>query len=103
MCESTTGVTHAAEMCTGESVLDSLSLPEDIGCKTAQLLLEEVLKVCPVVCLVYSFSYWNIILLHGPFQGGCAASLNQCLVLLFMALGQRDVSKVQLGELTEYT
>ena len=57
MCESTTGVTHAAEMCTMESVLDSLSLPEDIGCKTAQLLLEEVLKVCTVVCLVYSFSY----------------------------------------------
>ena len=28
---------------------------------------------------------------------------SQVVVLLFMALGQRDVSKVQLGELTPYT
>ena len=28
---------------------------------------------------------------------------SQVIPLLFMALGQRDVSKVQLGELTPYT
>jgi RNA 3'-terminal phosphate cyclase-like protein len=79
VCESTTGVNHAVELCTSELNVDSKSLPEENGSRAAQLLLEEVLK------------------------GGCTGSVNQCLVLLFMALGQRDVSKVQLGELSEYT
>ena len=35
-------------------------------------------------------------------QGGCADSVCQVIPLLFMALGQKDVSKIQLGELTEY-
>ena len=36
-------------------------------------------------------------------QGGYVDSGSQVIPLLFMALGQRDVSKVQLGELTPYT
>lgn len=36
-------------------------------------------------------------------QGGCVDSRNQTLALLFMALGQRDVSKLLLGDLTTYT
>ena len=44
-------------------------------------------------------------LIRVPFlsQGGFIDSGSQLFPLLFMALGQRDVSKVQLGELTPYT
>ena len=36
-------------------------------------------------------------------QGGCADSCSQVIPLLFMALGQKDVSKIRLGELSSYT
>lgn len=33
-------------------------------------------------------------------RGGCVDSYSQCLVLLFMVLGPKDVSKIMLGPLT---
>ena len=53
---------------------------------------------CDPVCGVIP-TYPNT--LHS-FQGGYVDSTHQHLVLLFMALGQMDVSKVVLGPLTQY-
>ncbi|CAC5423731.1 RCL1 [Mytilus coruscus] len=36
------------------------------------------------------------------YRGGCVDSNNQALTALFMVLGQQDVSKVQIGELSPY-
>uniref|UniRef100_A0A8C2FZ69 RNA terminal phosphate cyclase-like 1 n=1 Tax=Cyprinus carpio TaxID=7962 RepID=A0A8C2FZ69_CYPCA len=54
-------------------------LPEDLGRNCAKLLLEEV------------------------YRGGCVDSTNQSLSLLYMTLGQQDVSKTLLGPLSPYT
>ncbi|XP_076115690.1 RNA 3'-terminal phosphate cyclase-like protein [Mytilus galloprovincialis] len=54
------------------------SVPEDVGINGAKLLLEEI------------------------YRGGCVDSNNQALTALFMVLGQQDVSKVQIGELSPY-
>lgn len=37
------------------------------------------------------------------FQGGCIDSANQSLALVYMTLGQQDVSKALLGHLSPYT
>lgn len=93
--ESTAGVTHAAE---NNSVRKQVSpggehgsvtsenagpahpvLPEDIGKRAALMLVEEIVK------------------------GGCTDSGSQVIPLLFMALGQQDVSKLKLGQLSPYT
>ncbi|PIK33950.1 putative RNA 3'-terminal phosphate cyclase-like protein [Apostichopus japonicus] len=37
------------------------------------------------------------------YRGGCVDSRHQGLALLFMALGQNDVSKLQTGPLSPYT
>lgn len=55
------------------------SIPEDIGTAAAHRLLQEI------------------------YLGGCTDSCSQALALLSMALGQKDVSKIILGPLTEYT
>ncbi len=55
------------------------SVAEELGEQAAYLLLEEI------------------------YRGGVVDSSNQHLVLLFMALGQKDVSKVMLGPLSPYT
>ena len=36
-------------------------------------------------------------------KGGCADNGCQIIPLLFMALGQQDVSKLKLGQLSPYT
>ncbi|CAG8546856.1 4346_t:CDS:2 [Funneliformis mosseae] len=74
VAESTTGALYSAEQAAlpGET-------PEDIGSKTAKLLLNELSK------------------------GGCVDSLNQWLTLLLMVLGPEDVSKVRVGNLTAFT
>jgi RNA 3'-terminal phosphate cyclase-like protein len=74
VAESTTGVLYSSEQAAlpGET-------PEDIGSKTAKLLLSEISK------------------------GGCVDSLNQWLILLLMALGPEDVSKIRTGKLTAFT
>lgn len=55
------------------------SVPEDLGEAVAQRLLHEI------------------------YLGGMADSASQALVILCMALGQKDVSKVVLGPLSEYS
>ncbi|XP_033737643.1 RNA 3'-terminal phosphate cyclase-like protein [Pecten maximus] len=55
------------------------TIPEDLGKETAKLLMEEI------------------------YRGGCVDSTNQSLTALFMVLGQQDVSKVQMGTLSQYT
>uniref|UniRef100_A0A673WV71 RNA 3'-terminal phosphate cyclase-like protein n=2 Tax=Salmo trutta TaxID=8032 RepID=A0A673WV71_SALTR len=54
-------------------------LPEDLGRNCAKLLLEEI------------------------YRGGCIDSANQSLALVYMTLGQQDVSKALLGHLSPYT
>ena len=56
-----------------------IKLPEDIGKEAAFRLLEEV------------------------YRGGCVDSICQPLVLLFMVLTGKDVSKIVLGPLTPYS
>lgn len=55
------------------------SVPEDVGTAAAQRLLHEI------------------------YLGGVVDSSSQALGILCMALGQKDVSKLLLGPLTEYT
>lgn len=58
---------------------EQASVPEELGEQAAYLLLEEI------------------------YRGGCVDSTNQHLVLLLMALGQKDVSKILLGPLSPFT
>eukprot|EP01133_Synstelium_polycarpum_P018950 gene18950-22677_t len=74
VAETTTGCCISAE-CMGAPG----ETPEDLGEKTANFLLEEILN------------------------GGCIDSNNQSLALLLMVLCPEDVSKVRLGRLTPYT
>lgn len=55
------------------------AVPEDVGKEAAQRLLQEI------------------------YMGGCTDSACQAIALLFMALGQKDVSKMLLGPLSSYT
>lgn len=58
---------------------DQLTVPEDLGKEVANKLLEEI------------------------FRGGCVDSTFQWMVTLFMALGQKNVSKFLTGPLSQYT
>ena len=80
MVESTTGVMLCVDACSnakgdGETAV----VPEDLGKSAAMSLLQEV------------------------YRGGCVDATHQSLVLVYMALGQMDISKVMLGALTPYT
>ncbi|RWS04778.1 RNA 3' [Dinothrombium tinctorium] len=55
-----------------------VSVPEDVAVEAVFNLFEEI------------------------YRGGCFSSNNQALACLFMALGQTDVSKIQLGPLSPY-
>ncbi|XP_055334450.1 RNA 3'-terminal phosphate cyclase-like protein [Paramacrobiotus metropolitanus] len=80
IAESTTGVRYAIDV--ASSVPGSgrpPSVPEDLGEKAADLLLEEI------------------------YRGGCVGMVNQSLALLLMALGQSDVSKVEMGSLSPFS
>lgn len=74
--ETNKGVFYSAEL-TSES--GKTELPEDLGFRAAQCLLNEI------------------------YLGGCTDSGTQAVAILFMALGQKDVSKVVLGPLSEYS
>lgn len=79
VAESTTGSIlsiQTASTPTGEGVS---VVPEDLGREAAEMLLEEI------------------------YRGGCVDSRHQSLALLYMILGQRDVSKIVTGPLTPYT
>lgn len=55
------------------------SVPEDIGKQAAQRLLQEI------------------------YLGGVTDSASQSVAIVYMALGQKNVSKVVLAPLTEYS
>ena len=78
VAETTTGSLLAAEVFTsarGDGLPDP---PEDVGQKCGRFLLQEV------------------------FRGGAVDTRNQSLVLLLMAMASDGVSRVILGELTDY-
>ncbi|XP_046842177.1 RNA 3'-terminal phosphate cyclase-like protein [Xenia sp. Carnegie-2017] len=79
VAESTKGTLLSAEGASKPADQEGAVSPEDIGRKTAMMLLEEI------------------------YRGGCVDSKHQSLPLLFMALGQRDVSKLLTGVLSSYT
>lgn len=58
---------------------EPVSLPEDLGALAADKLLEEI------------------------YRGGCVDSTFQWLATLYMALGQKNISKMTLGPLSNYT
>ena len=107
--ETTSGMMHAAESSTyslsgtssssdkGSTEKDKEPLlPEDVGRHAASLLIQEIVKVrCGLK---------EVFLVMSKFtQGGCVDHCCQVIPVLFMALGQKDVSKVLLGELSDYT
>uniref|UniRef100_A0A8C5FN08 RNA terminal phosphate cyclase like 1 n=1 Tax=Gadus morhua TaxID=8049 RepID=A0A8C5FN08_GADMO len=77
--ETQKGFFLSAELSSAPQGQGPTILPEDLGKNCAKLLLEEI------------------------HRGGCVDSTNQSLALLFMTLGQQDVSKVLLGPLSPYT
>ncbi|CAG8539782.1 14822_t:CDS:2 [Cetraspora pellucida] len=74
VAESTTSA-----LITAEQAANPGETPEDLGKRTAKLLLSEIRK------------------------GGCIGSSNQWLMLLLMVLSPEDVSKIRLGQLTAFT
>jgi len=79
MVESTTGVMLSVDACSHAKNEEDTVTAEDLGKACALKLLQEI------------------------YRGGCVDSRHQSLALLYMALGQMDVSKVLLGPLTTYT
>lgn len=80
--ETTTGVFLNAEVSSKPVGLEANrepTVPEDLGIAGAHALLEEI------------------------YRGGCVDSTSQSLFLLLMAMGPRDVSKVVLGPISNYT
>jgi RNA 3'-terminal phosphate cyclase-like protein len=78
------GVTLVAESTTGclmssEVVAKPQQLPEDVGKEAANRLLLEILR------------------------RGCVDSTCQSVLILMMALGPEDVSKIRVGKLTPYS
>jgi len=78
--ETTTGVFLSAEICSNPAGGGmGPTVPEELGVRGAELLMEEI------------------------FRGGCADSLSQSLVVMLMGLGPPDVSKFVVGPLSPYT
>ncbi|XP_053671175.1 probable RNA 3'-terminal phosphate cyclase-like protein [Anopheles nili] len=80
VAETTDGTTFSAEaVCKTIEEQGNPSIPEELGREAGMRLLDEV------------------------FRGGCVDSTFQWLVVLFMALAQKDVSKMLIGPLSQYT
>ncbi|CAH2002612.1 unnamed protein product [Acanthoscelides obtectus] len=78
VAETTNGVYYSSEQVSNVvSEGEPPSVPEDLGTAAAQRLLYEI------------------------YLGGVVDSTSQALAILFMALGQKDVSKLVVGPLTE--
>lgn len=73
--ETNENVTYACEIVSTEKG----ALPEDIGKQCANKLLDEI------------------------YRGGCCDSTFQWLMMLYMALGPKSVSKVVVGPLSQYS
>ncbi|KAL7838077.1 hypothetical protein AOLI_G00264810 [Acnodon oligacanthus] len=79
VAETVNGMLLSAELASTPQGQGDPVLPEELGKNCAKLLLEEI------------------------YRGGCVDSNNQSLALLYMTLGQQDVSKTLLGPLSPYT
>ncbi|XP_007229717.2 RNA 3'-terminal phosphate cyclase-like protein [Astyanax mexicanus] len=79
VAETLNGTCLSAELSSTPQGRGDQMLPEELGKNCAKLLLEEI------------------------YRGGCVDSTNQSLALLYMTLGQQDVSKTLLGPLSPYT
>lgn len=80
VAETTDGTRFSAEaVCKTLREEGNPSIPEDIGKEAAMKLLDEI------------------------YRGGCVDSTFQWMVALYMALGQKDVSKFLIGPLSQYT
>ncbi|XP_053658782.1 probable RNA 3'-terminal phosphate cyclase-like protein [Anopheles marshallii] len=81
VAETTDGTMFSAEaICKSmDEQQGNPSIPEDVGREAGMKLLDEV------------------------FRGGCVESAFQWLVVLYMALAQKDVSKFLIGPLSQYT
>jgi RNA 3'-terminal phosphate cyclase-like protein len=80
VAETTNGVFYTGEAVSNPSGSGKeLSVPEDIAKEAAHSLLNDI------------------------YRGGAVDTLNQGMTALFMAFGQRDLSKVQFGPLSPYT
>jgi len=78
--ETTNGVFYTADAVSNPSGSgDAPSVPEAIGEQGAYRLLEEI------------------------YRGGCVDSTFQNQAMLYMALGQKDISKYRTGPLSEYS
>jgi len=78
--ETNTGAFLSAEVCSNPAGGgEGPTVPEELGVRGAQLLMEEI------------------------FRGGCADSLSQSLAVVLMGLGPPDVSKYMVGPLSPYT
>lgn len=80
VAETTEGAFYAAELVSNpKGSNQGPTVPEDLGKEAAKCLLEEI------------------------YRGGCVDSVSQSVAALMMVLGQQDVSKLQTGQLTDYT
>lgn len=80
VAETTEGAFYAAELVSNpKGSNQGPTVPEDLGKEAAKCLLEEI------------------------YRGGCVDSVSQSVAALMMVLGQQDVSKIQTGQLTDYT
>ncbi|EDO31302.1 predicted protein [Nematostella vectensis] len=79
VAETTNGTLLGVQRASTPSGKGSPTVAEDLGKETAKKLLQEV------------------------YKGGCVDSRHQSLALLYMAMGQQDVSRVLTGPLTPYT
>ncbi|XP_066603763.1 probable RNA 3'-terminal phosphate cyclase-like protein [Prorops nasuta] len=78
--ETTNEVFFTGEACSPLMVTGSLPcVPEDLGKEAALKLLDEI------------------------YRNGCIDSAFQCMAIIFMVLGKKDVSKITLGPLTQLT
>lgn len=81
VAETNEGIFYSAEIISNVPGSDNFepSVPEDLGKDAANKLLDEI------------------------FRGGCVESSFQWLCALYMALGQKDVSKYLTGPFSDYT
>ncbi|KAK5639907.1 hypothetical protein RI129_010718 [Pyrocoelia pectoralis] len=79
VAETTQGVFYIAEQMSQPAQGADVSLPEDVGVKAAQCLLQQI------------------------YLGGCVDPAAQSVSVLHMALSRNDVSKIMVGPLSNYT
>jgi len=80
VAETTSGTFYAADQVSRvASEGEDLSVPEELGAAAAQKLLQQI------------------------YLGGCVDAASQSVAVLLMTLSQKDVSKLMVGPLSDYT